>query len=42
MDLESLPLESWIRPFWERASSGRESCKAHAGEFGPASNIRKQ
>ena len=39
--LESLPLESWTVPFWERARSVGKVVKAHAGEFGPASNVRQ-
>ena len=38
--LESLPLESWTVPFWERARSVGKIIKAHAGEFGPAANVR--
>jgi adenosine deaminase len=38
--LESLPMESWTVPFWERARSAGKVVKAHAGEFGPASNVR--
>ena len=38
--LESLPLESWTVPFWERARSVGKVVKAHAGEFGPAANVR--
>jgi len=37
--LESLPLESWTIPFWEKARSVGKIVKAHAGEFGPASNV---
>ena len=38
--LESLPMESWTVPFWERARSAGKIIKAHAGEFGPAANVR--
>ena len=37
--LESLPFESWTIPFWERARLEGKVVKAHAGEFGPASNV---
>ncbi len=37
--LETLPLESWTEPFWEKASSLGKILKAHAGEFGPAANV---
>jgi adenosine deaminase len=37
--LESLPMEEWTQPFWERASSYGKKLKAHAGEFGPAENV---
>ncbi len=37
--LESLPFEPWIPRFWERARGEGKVVKAHAGEFGPASNI---
>ena len=36
---EELPLESWTIPFWERAKKNGLTVKAHAGEFGPSSNI---
>ena len=36
--LESLPFESWTIP-WERARLEGKVLKAHAGEFGPASNV---
>lgn len=37
--LESLPFETWISPFWKRAQEHGKTVKAHAGEFGPASNV---
>ena len=37
--LESLPFESWISPFWNAARAQGKVLKAHAGEFGPASNV---
>jgi adenosine deaminase len=37
--LESLPFETWIPPFWKRAKEHGKTVKAHAGEFGPASNV---
>lgn len=39
--LESLPLESWTVPFWERARLAGKTVKVHAGEFGPASNVHQ-
>jgi adenosine deaminase len=39
--LESLPMEAWTQPFWERASSSGKVLKAHAGEFGPAENVEQ-
>ena len=39
--LESLPMDAWTQPFWQRAASLGKTLKAHAGEFGPASNIRE-
>tara|TARA_B100000242_G_scaffold272621_1_gene225673 strand:+ start:198 stop:1205 length:1008 start_codon:yes stop_codon:yes gene_type:complete len=36
---EELPLESWTIPFWEKAKKNDRILKAHAGEFGPSSNI---
>ena len=37
--LESLPMEGWTLPYWEKARSNGLSVKAHAGEFGPAGNV---
>lgn len=39
--LESLPMEAWTQPFWERASASGRTLKAHAGEFGPAGNVEQ-
>ncbi len=36
---EHLPLESWTKPLWLKARRNGLTVKAHAGEFGPASNI---
>ncbi len=38
--LETLPMEPWTESFWSRASEYGKSVKAHAGEFGPAENVR--
>ena len=37
--LESLPMESWTAPFWQKARDYGKTVKAHAGEFGPAKNV---
>ena len=37
--LETIPIQSWTKPFWERASKNGKVLKAHAGEFGPAENV---
>ena len=37
--LESLPMEDWTIPFWQKARSNGLTVKAHAGEFGPAENV---
>ena len=39
--LETLPMEEWTIPFWQRASSFGKILKAHAGEFGPAENVEQ-
>ncbi len=39
--LETLPFESWIPEFWSKAQDKGKTVKAHAGEFGPASNVRQ-
>lgn len=36
---EDLPIESWTPAFWEKAAKRGLTVKAHAGEFGPSSNI---
>ena len=36
---EDLPLDSWTEPLWAKAKHNGLVLKAHAGEFGPASNI---
>jgi len=37
--LETLPLEDWTPKLWRKAAENGRRLKAHAGEFGPASNI---
>lgn len=39
--LESLPVESWTSRLWARARAAGLETKAHAGEFGPAANVRE-
>ncbi len=39
--LESLPIEDWTPKLWNKAASNGRNLKAHAGEFGPASNVRE-
>ena len=36
---EDLPIEGWTVPLWRKAKSNGMILKAHAGEFGPPSNI---
>jgi len=36
---EELPIEEWTIPLWRKAADRGLILKAHAGEFGPASNI---
>ena len=36
---EDLPMENWVSPLWQKAARRGLTLKAHAGEFGPASNI---
>ena len=36
-----MPLESWTRTLWQNARAAGLELKAHAGEFGPASNVRE-
>lgn len=38
--VESLPLETWTPRLWRRARTTGLEVKAHAGEFGPAANVR--
>ena len=37
---ETLPLEEWTVDVWRRARDAGKETKAHAGEFGGASNVR--
>jgi adenosine deaminase len=39
--VEYLPLESWTPKLWEQARVAGLVTKAHAGEFGPAANVRE-
>ncbi len=39
--VETLPLEEWTPKLWARAREGGLLTKAHAGEFGPAANVRQ-
>ncbi|MGZ0656544.1 adenosine deaminase family protein [Coraliomargarita sp. W4R53] len=39
--VEYLPLEAWTPKLWERARAHGLETKAHAGEFGPAANVRE-
>ena len=39
--VESLALEEWTPKLWARARAAGLETKAHAGEFGPASNVRE-
>lgn len=39
--LESLPLEPWTEHLWRKARDHGLVTKAHAGEFGPAANVRE-
>lgn len=39
--VESLALEEWTPKLWTRAQAAGLETKAHAGEFGPASNVRE-
>jgi adenosine deaminase len=39
--LESLPMRDWIPTLWRKAASNGRILKAHAGEFGPAANVRE-
>ena len=37
---ENLPAQEWITKLWEKARVSGKVLKAHAGEFGPAENVR--
>ncbi len=37
---ENLPAKEWIPKLWEKARVNGRVLKAHAGEFGPAENVR--
>ncbi|MEC8043721.1 MAG: adenosine deaminase [Verrucomicrobiota bacterium] len=37
--LESIPMQKWTKPFWLHAGQCGKTLKAHAGEFGPSSNV---
>lgn len=39
--LETLPMGDWTPGLWRRAAANGRRLKAHAGEFGPASNVRE-
>lgn len=39
--LETLPMEDWTPKLWAKAAANGRKLKAHAGEFGPASNVRE-
>jgi adenosine deaminase len=39
--VEYLPLEEWTPTLWAKARDAGLVTKAHAGEFGPASNVRE-
>ncbi len=39
--LETLPLEDWTPKLWAKAAANGRVLKAHAGEFGPAENVRE-
>jgi adenine deaminase len=39
--LESLPMGDWTPKLWSKAASNGRTLKAHAGEFGPAANVRE-
>jgi adenosine deaminase len=38
---ETLPLEAWAPRLWRRVAEEGKQVKAHAGEFGPAENVRQ-
>lgn len=39
--VETLPLEQWTIDLWEQARAAGLCLKAHAGEFGPAANVKQ-
>ncbi|MFP4166331.1 MAG: adenosine deaminase family protein [Opitutales bacterium] len=39
--VENMPLEDWTPRLWRRARDAGLIVKAHAGEFGPAGNVRE-
>jgi len=39
--IETLPLEDWTPRLWQKARDHGLETKAHAGEFGPAENVRE-
>lgn len=39
--IEYLPLEAWTPKLWAKARAAGLVTKAHAGEFGPAANVRE-
>lgn len=39
--LETLPMEDWVPRLWSKAAANDRKLKAHAGELGPASNVRE-
>ena len=39
--LETLPMEDWTPKLWRKAAENGRRLKAHAGEFGPASNVKE-
>lgn len=39
--VEYLPLEAWTPRLWAKARAAGLTTKAHAGEFGPAANVRE-
>ena len=39
--VETIPLEAWTADVWQRARAQGKFTKAHVGEFGPASEVRR-
>ena len=39
--LETLPMGEWTPKLWSKAALNGRTLKAHAGEFGPAANVRE-